>query len=56
MKEIQAFTHTGSLIKQTNNLLFYDTHTSRGQSGSPVYYLYKGINYVVGIHTHGDIY
>jgi V8-like Glu-specific endopeptidase len=42
------------LIKQNDYFLWYETNTSKGQSGSPVFYKHENICYVVGIHVYGS--
>jgi V8-like Glu-specific endopeptidase len=44
-------THTGPLYGITSTALRYQTDTTGGNSGSPLYHTNTG--YVIGIHTHG---
>ena len=41
----------GSILKETNNLIYYDMDTFKGQSGAPVY---NYANELVAVHTTGN--
>jgi glutamyl endopeptidase len=52
---VRQFHHFNRIVSGTNRRLFYETDTSRGQSGAPVWVLESngGTPLVVGVHTYG---
>jgi V8-like Glu-specific endopeptidase len=36
------------------SVIYYDTDTEGGQSGSPVFFMSQGLPVAVGIHNYGD--
>jgi V8-like Glu-specific endopeptidase len=45
----------GRLAKKvTSRVIYYDTDTERGQSGSPVFFMSQGLPVAVGIHNYGN--
>jgi glutamyl endopeptidase len=46
--------HAKRVKKVMSKVIYYDTDTEGGQSGSPVFFMSQGLPVAVGIHNYGD--